>query len=384
MPFASGEIMLRQPKVSVVIPTYNRAAYIEAAVESVRLQTLREVEIIIVDDGSTDDTLERLQRFGSEVLCLRTPNQGPAAARNVGMQAARGEYIAWLDSDDVYRPYKLELQSALLDLRPEIGFVFSEFCGFDDTGYRDEWHLRRYHESAWRNLRYEDVFTERTPLSATPLATTLASAGHGDWCERSVYIGRIFDHYLLGTLVFTNSILFRRALLEPCGLQARRFGLFHDLEFVLRLSRLAPAAFLDVPTYELRYHPGQISTTATSSGALVAMRKQRDLLRVLKAHSRDDPDYYQAHRVAIDRQLARLHRAVALPLLAWQPPGPRARRQSARRARLYLAKAAALGQPDRLAWAQSFIPGFVQRAVLATVRTLRLIAGTRRRIGQPR
>jgi glycosyltransferase involved in cell wall biosynthesis len=371
--------MPRQPKVSVVIPTYNRAEYIEAAVDSVRQQTLRDVEIIVVDDGSTDDTLERLRRFGSEVACLRTPNQGPAAARNVGMQAARGEYIAWLDSDDLYRPYKLELQSTLLDLRPEVGFVYSEFCGFDDQGYHDEWHLRRYHESGWRHLRYEDVFTERTPLSTTPLAATLAAAGHGDWCDRSVYIGRIFDHYLLGTVVFTNSILFRRTLLERCGLQARRFGLFHDLEFVLRLSRLAPAAFLDVPTYELRYHPGQISTTATPSGTLVAIRKQRDLLRVLKTYRRDDPAYYLAHKDAIDRQLARLHRAVALPMLAWQPPSARARRRAARHARLHLAKAAALGQPDRVAWLQSFMPGLVLRAALATVRTLRALTGARRR-----
>jgi GT2 family glycosyltransferase len=367
--------MPRQPKVSVVIPTYNRADYIAAAIESVRQQTMTDFEMIVVDDGSTDDTLERLAAFADQVVCLRTPNQGPALARNVGMQAARGEYVAWLDSDDLYRPFKLELQAALLDLRPEIGFVYSEVAGFDDAGYHDEWHLRTYHQSAWRGLRYEDVFTERTPLLETPLAPKLAAAGYGEWRDRSVYSGHIFDRYLLGTLVFTNSIMFRRALLERSGLQARRFGLFHDLEFVLRLSRLAPAAFLDLPTYALRYHPGQISTTATPAGGLVAIRKQRDLLRVLKTYCRNDPAYYRAHKPVLDRQLARLHRAVALPMLAWEPRTGRARRLYARRARRYLAKAAALGYPDWATWLTSFVPGLARRAGLACVRALRRVAG---------
>jgi glycosyltransferase involved in cell wall biosynthesis len=359
------------PEVTVIIPAFNAGRTITAALQSVFAQTYRKYEVIVVDDGSTDDTLARLAPYGDRIAILRTANQGCAAARNVGMAAARGDYIAWLDSDDEYWPFKLDLQARVLDLRPEVGFVYSELSGFDDAGFYDEWHLRAYHESAYRGLPFTDLFSEQTLLSATPLGPVLAEAGHRDWLGHSLYVGDIFDHYLLRTVVFTNSILFRRELWSSVGPQARRFGLFHDLEFVLRLARLSRAAFLDVPTYKLRYHPGQISTSAIAAGKLVTIRKQRDLLRVLKSWLRDHPEYYDAHRAVLDRQLARLHRAIAVPMLAWEPRSAHEQRVYPRRARRHLAKAAALGHPDRVAWATSYVPRAMQRAALAAVRALR-------------
>ncbi|MBX3703129.1 MAG: glycosyltransferase family 2 protein, partial [Steroidobacteraceae bacterium] len=91
-------------KVSVVIPTYNRAAYIRQAIDSVLQQTMTDFEIIVVDDGSTDDTREVVAGYGERIRYLRTANGGPARARNAGMAEARGQYIAWLDSDDTYHP----------------------------------------------------------------------------------------------------------------------------------------------------------------------------------------------------------------------------------------------------------------------------------------
>lgn len=358
-------------RVSVVIPTYNRAALIAAAIDSVLGQTQPPAEIIVVDDGSTDDTAARVAVYGDRVRYLRIPNQGVATARNVGMAACSGDYIAWLDSDDEYRPFKLALQAQVLDARPDVGFVYSELSGFDADGFAEEWHLRNYHQSAYRGVEYADLFAEHTPLRATPLAATLVAAGHADWLDHRLYVGHLFDQYLLRTLVFTNSILFRRELLTMCGPQQQRFGLFHDLEFVLRLSRVSAAAFVDVPTYRLRYHPGQISTSATPGGKLVTIRKQRDLLRVLEAFIRENPGYYAEHRAALDRQRARLHRAIAVPMLAFAPRTPHERRVYPRRARLHLARAAALGAPDRMAWALSYVPRPVQQGAQRVVRTLR-------------
>ncbi len=85
------------------------------------------MEIIVVDDGSTDDTESALAPYRSTIRFFRTANQGPAMARNVGMRAARGEYVAWLDSDDLYYPFKVKLQAQLLDELPDIGMVYSEF-----------------------------------------------------------------------------------------------------------------------------------------------------------------------------------------------------------------------------------------------------------------
>ena len=359
------------PRVSVVIPTYNRGRYLTTAIDSVLGQTLAGAEIVVVDDGSTDDTEARVRAYGGRVVYLRTAHLGAALARNAGMAAARGDYIAWLDDDDTYLPCKLELQAAILDAFPEVGFVYSEMSAFDDAGWFDEWHLKAYHVSAYRGLGYDAIFPVRHRLAETPCAPILAAAGRSGWADHSVHIGPVFDHYLLRTIVFTNSILFRRELLARCGPQRRRFGLAHDYEFVLRLSRMAPAAFVDVPIYRLREHPGQVSTSATPGGKRVTIRKQRDFLRVLRSFVRSDPAYYASHRAAIDRQLGRLHRAVAIPMLALAPRTPHERRVYPRRARRHLARAAALGAPDRLAWALSFVPRPLLDGAQRLVRAVR-------------
>jgi glycosyltransferase involved in cell wall biosynthesis len=121
--------------VSVVIPTYNRRHYIVEAVESVLAQTYRPLEIIVVDDGSTDGTEGELQRFKKEVKYFRQENAGPSAARNRGIRAATGEYVALLDSDDLWAPTKLEKQVSLMERSPQVGVVFCEIARLEvDTG----------------------------------------------------------------------------------------------------------------------------------------------------------------------------------------------------------------------------------------------------------
>jgi glycosyltransferase involved in cell wall biosynthesis len=102
------------PLVSVIIPTYNRASIIGATIENVFEQTYRNIELIVVDDGSKDDTLSRLSEYGNRIRLISQANAGPAVARNRGVEAARGEIIAFQDSDDLWRPTKIERQVALL------------------------------------------------------------------------------------------------------------------------------------------------------------------------------------------------------------------------------------------------------------------------------
>lgn len=106
--------------VSVIIPTYNRSAFLKEAVESVLAQSAGADEVIVVDDGSTDETPRVLEAFGPSVRSLRRENSGVSAARNAGIEAARGEWLAFLDSDDLWRPRKLEKQLAYLSVRPDI------------------------------------------------------------------------------------------------------------------------------------------------------------------------------------------------------------------------------------------------------------------------
>jgi glycosyltransferase involved in cell wall biosynthesis len=103
------------PRVSVIIPSFNRAHCIVASVESVLAQTFQDLEVIVVDDGSTDDTQEVLARFGNRIRVIRQENGGVSAARNAGIRAARAEWIAFQDSDDTWRPEKLQIQFECLE-----------------------------------------------------------------------------------------------------------------------------------------------------------------------------------------------------------------------------------------------------------------------------
>jgi glycosyltransferase involved in cell wall biosynthesis len=117
--------------ISVILPVWNRAREVGNAIDSALAQTMPPLEVIVIDDGSTDATPEVLARYGERIIVIRQSNQGVAAARNSGIAIARGELLAFLDSDDVWLPRKLELQAALFDADPALGLVH---CGVDFEG----------------------------------------------------------------------------------------------------------------------------------------------------------------------------------------------------------------------------------------------------------
>lgn len=119
-----------RPTVSVVVPTFNRAGLVVNALESVYAQTYRDYEVIVVDDGSTDDTRHKLQPYMDRIRYIYQDNQGASAARNAGIKVARGEWISTLDSDDMWLPTKLERQfEALTELGGDFGACFTD-CQF--------------------------------------------------------------------------------------------------------------------------------------------------------------------------------------------------------------------------------------------------------------
>jgi len=122
------------PKVSVIIPTYNRASLVGRAIDSVLSQTFRDFEVIVVDDGSTDNTVEVLRLYGDRIIYLCQSNQKLPTARNNGVAASSGEYLAFLDSDDLFLPDKLSVQARYLDERPDVGLVASGWQNIDEDG----------------------------------------------------------------------------------------------------------------------------------------------------------------------------------------------------------------------------------------------------------
>ena len=114
------------PLVSVIIPTYNRWPMLRDAVASVLTQTFQNFELIIVDDGSTDETAHELAQYGASLRVVSQHNRGVAAARNSGVRVANGEYIAFLDSDDLWLPKKLEVQTAFMQRNEGINICQTE------------------------------------------------------------------------------------------------------------------------------------------------------------------------------------------------------------------------------------------------------------------
>jgi len=146
-------------KISVVIPAYNSARFLPRCLESVFAQTLKPVEVIVVDDGSTDNTAAVATELG--VTVLRRTNGGPGAARNAGIQAASGEWIALLDADDLWTAEKLERQASCI--RPATVLVYTGIQIFDDNGVREEQPAIEV-TSARKMLRYRNPFATSSVL----------------------------------------------------------------------------------------------------------------------------------------------------------------------------------------------------------------------------
>jgi glycosyltransferase involved in cell wall biosynthesis len=123
----------RDPKVSVIVPAYNSAAYTVETVESVLGQTYRDFELIVVDDGSTDNTREAMERFGDQIQYVHKENGGACSARNLGIDMSGGEYVACIDCDDLWLPDKLQRSVEGLDANGDWGLVFNR-CYLIDAG----------------------------------------------------------------------------------------------------------------------------------------------------------------------------------------------------------------------------------------------------------
>ncbi|WP_218092952.1 glycosyltransferase [Paenibacillus solanacearum] len=162
---AAHEAKERQsPMFSVIIPTYNRDQYIGRAIESVLKQTYKDFEVIVVDDGSTDNTAKVVQSYDARVRYVYQKNSGPSEARNTGIRFAKGTYIAFLDSDDAFLPNKLLRNKQFLDKHPSCRFLYSWY--YDRKGDRKRKIVRKVRTPSklnkFRYYLYKRKFTIRT------------------------------------------------------------------------------------------------------------------------------------------------------------------------------------------------------------------------------
>jgi len=229
-----------QTRVSCVIPVYNAEAFVAEAVTSVLEQTVRPQEIIVVDDGSTDGTPDALAAFGSDVHVIRQQNQGVSAARNVGVDAAEGEWIALLDADDWWLPEKLARQQALA-ADPDVGLVYTGcWAQEQDSGRRHETPLVKPSDDAYHRL-------------------------------------------LRGNFVPTSTVMVRRDLWQQAGGLEPMLATCEDWDLWIRLARVC--RFACVPQRLCIY---RLHGSGLAQGGVEQMRA--DERRVLERAFAADPD----------------------------------------------------------------------------------------------
>ncbi len=254
--------------VSVVIPAYNSAAYIAAALDSVLAQSHPVSEIIVVDDGSTDATPQIVAGY-PQVKWVSQDHRGPSVARNSGIRHALCEYVAFLDSDDIWQPDKIEKQLTALAAHPSAAFSFSTLTSF---------------------FRRDAGDVSNQPYMPEELRAWLGA--------RSVEAGRAFgDVYSLllrANCVLTSSVLVRRSALLEAGLfdESLRHGEDHDLW--LRLARRWPAVFITDVIAKYRIHSSSLSGRRENRQGLF----YRATIDVLAQHHRLFPSLEAARALA--------------------------------------------------------------------------------------
>ncbi|HXQ69952.1 MAG TPA: glycosyltransferase family A protein [Pyrinomonadaceae bacterium] len=178
--------MIEQPPVSVIIPVYNGARFLRAALESVFAQTYRPFEVIVVDDGSVDDSGIIAQSF-PEVRYIQQANQGVAAARNNGIEAARGDFYAFLDQDDLWKPEKLKLQIDYLQSHPETGYTLTQQQFFLEPGATlPPWFRKELLSAVHTGWVLGTLVVRRTTFEKVGnFATGYSAANDSDWFFRA-------------------------------------------------------------------------------------------------------------------------------------------------------------------------------------------------------
>jgi glycosyltransferase involved in cell wall biosynthesis len=300
---------MKQPLVSVVIPTYNRAYCLARTIDSVLGQTYPRFEILVVDDGSTDDTPALVRsRFGGEprIKYIYQPNGGVAAARNRGIAEAQGDCLALLDSDDIWRPWKLELQVACLSWASDAGMVWTDMEAIDPAGQVFSPRYLREMYSAYRWFSQEQLFPRRYRL-AQVAPRLQAVVGEAALC-----VGDIYSPMIMGNLVHTSTVLIRRdrlALVKGFNESLRYSG--EDYDFHLRTCREGIVAFADVPS--ISYQRGMPDRLTRSE---YAVHMARNFLITVTAAIERDRERITLPPDMLDHVQAEAHAWVGEKLLA--------------------------------------------------------------------
>ncbi len=242
-------------KISVVIPAYNCAAFLPGTLDSVFAQTFHDLEVIVIDDGSTDDTQAVLSPYLDRIVSIRQENKGLPAARNAGIRAAKGEFIALLDADDSWAPQKLERQLPRF-ADAETGIVYSDF-----------------------SVRYADGRFQPSYLVNRPLASE----------------GYILENYIRSRFLFPSTMVIRQRCFDEVGLFDEEMLACEDIELFSRICSRWKAALVNEPLV-VRYE-GTHNLTSNNR------RINQYTILALGKLLQKQPDLPKSTRKVIDKEL---------------------------------------------------------------------------------
>jgi len=206
--------------ISVIIPTYNGSKYIKPTIESALSQTVPAREIIVVDDGSTDNTETIVRSFGKDITYIRQNNKGPASAYNAGIEASGGEFVALLEHDDIWMPDKNRQQLSVLQKDATIGMVYSPVELMEDDN----------------PSKSSDIDHQAPP---------------GEY--------KFMDFFIRNRVLNCSSVMIRKSLLKQTGLFRENLKLAFDYDLWLRIAMISRIICLDKPLAKYRIHDGNLS-----------------------------------------------------------------------------------------------------------------------------
>lgn len=224
-------------RISVIVPTYNRADLINETLNSILNQSHKAAEIIVVDDGSSDATEEVVRGFGPEVKYLKIENSGECRARNIGVDASSSPWIAFCDSDDLWQPEKLELQFKLFEANPDLDYSFTNF--------------RTVVDGQWSGTTKFDS----SPKDYWAIARRICAQ------ESLVVEDPMFERLLVHQPIFPSTLMMKRSFFEGAGRWRESLGRTPsvDLEFHLRCVCRPPIGVVVAPVVGIRKHASNFS-----------------------------------------------------------------------------------------------------------------------------
>jgi GT2 family glycosyltransferase len=349
-------------EVSVIIPAYNRAHLVGRTIDCVLAQTYPQCHVILVDDGSTDGTADLVTaRYAgnARVRVLRQPNRGVSAARNAALAAATGDYLAFLDSDDVWRPWKLAVQVACLArLRAHgVGMLWTDMDVVDERGAVVQPNANRLQYGAYGLFTMNEMFSSSAALE--DLAPEVAPPAPG----LRVHWGDVYRCIALGNLCPTPSVILTRERAEQVGGFDEGMRTGEDHGYHLRTCALGPAAFLDVATFSYRKGAQDQLTAAAHQ-----LRIAENALQTISETLARDGARLALPPALVARKLAALHTSIgALKVDDGDHAG----------ARRHLVRALSADVRQPRAWgmlAAALLPPALARGLRKTLRAVRRTA----------